>query len=73
MALLSSSFLSFTELSQSPHGEQSHVGHCHSETNPQFIHQEKKKKKKLTEKSNNHPNEHPTPSWIRFWAKGRKD
>lgn len=70
MALLSFSFLSFTELSQNPHGENKTMwGTGHSETNPQFTHQEKN----LTEKSNNHLNEHPTPSWIRFWAKGRKD
>lgn len=43
MALLSFSFLSFTELSQNPHGENKTMwGTGRSETNPQFTHQEKK-------------------------------
>lgn len=43
MALLSFSFLSFTELSQNPHGENKTMwGTGCFETNPQFTHQEKK-------------------------------
>lgn len=68
--LLSSSFLSFTELSQSPHGEKNKIMWGTAILKPN--HSSYTKKKNLTEKSNNHPNEHPTLSWIRFWAKGRK-
>lgn len=68
MALLSSFFLSFTEPSQSPHGENKAIWGT-AILKP--THSSYTKEKNPTE-IQQPPKHHPTPSWTGFWAKGRK-